>query len=179
MTPPQPGGHPRSPFIVHERDLAPVTGESPDGAFVVHRKQLGRESGGRALGCGLIEVPPGKKAWPHHYHWANEEAMYVLSGEGTVRLADGEWPIAAGDYVTFLRGPEGVHQVRNTGEVPLRFLMLSTMVDPDVCVYPDSEKIAAFGGSAPGGPPDERRLHLIVRTDAGVPYWAGEGEADT
>jgi hypothetical protein len=40
-------------------------------------------AGGEKLGCSLYEVPLGRRAWPCHYHRANEEAIHVLYGSGT------------------------------------------------------------------------------------------------
>ena len=54
------------------------------------RKQLGSSAGGEKLGCSLYEVPPGRRAWPYHYHLANEEAIYVLEGSGTLRIGGEE-----------------------------------------------------------------------------------------
>jgi uncharacterized cupin superfamily protein len=35
-------------------------------------------------------VPPGRRAWPYHYHLENEEAIYVLEGLGTLRIDEEE-----------------------------------------------------------------------------------------
>ena len=48
-------------------------------------QRLGKASGGAQLGCSVVELPPGKRSWPYHYHLGNEEAVYVLDGSGTVR----------------------------------------------------------------------------------------------
>jgi uncharacterized cupin superfamily protein len=48
--------------------------------FGYRRKQLSRAAGGEKLGCSLYEVPPGRRAWPYHYHLANEEAKQQHSG---------------------------------------------------------------------------------------------------
>lgn len=60
------------------------------GGMRIRRKQLGEAAGGEALGCSLYELPPGENAWPYHYHTANEEAIFVLSGTGTFHGADDE-----------------------------------------------------------------------------------------
>ena len=54
--------------------------------FGYRRKSLSAATGSEKLGCSLYEVPPGRRAWPYHYHLANEEAIYVLHGSGTFRL---------------------------------------------------------------------------------------------
>ncbi len=40
-------------------------------------------------------------------------------------------------------GPPG-HQLVNRSPAPLRFLALSTMIEPEVAVYPDSGKIGVL-----------------------------------
>jgi uncharacterized cupin superfamily protein len=137
-------------------------------------KQLGAAAGGKHLGCTLTEIAPGKKSWPYHYHTANEEAMYVLSGSGTLRLAGREGPISAGDYVAFPLGEQGAHRVLNDSEEPLRYLCFSTMSHPEIAVYPDSEKIGVFTGSAPGCRPNKGDLREFMQRDAAVDYWEGE-----
>jgi hypothetical protein len=56
----------------------------------------------------------------------------------------------------------------------LRYLCFSTMIEPDVMVYPDSGKIGLFAGSAPGGPKEKRTLSKFLRSDAEIGYYEGE-----
>ena len=71
--------------VVNEQDLE--WGEQSHGEKIGYRrKQLNSVAGGEKLGCSLYEVPPGRRAWPYHYHLANEEAIYVLEGSGTLRI---------------------------------------------------------------------------------------------
>src|SRR4028119_131015 len=67
--------------------------------FGYRRKSLGSAAGGEKLGCSLYEVPPGRRAWPYHYHLANEEAVYVLEGLGTLRIGGEQVRISKGTYV--------------------------------------------------------------------------------
>jgi uncharacterized cupin superfamily protein len=144
--------------------------EYAEGDADFRRKQLSGPAAGEALGCSLYELPPGSRSWPYHYHAANEEAVYVLSGSGTLRTDDGEHPLDAGDYVAFPVGDAGGHRVVNDGDEPLRYLMLSTMVEPDVTVYPDTGKFGVYVGSPPGGR-DERSLFGYYRIGDDVGYW--------
>jgi uncharacterized cupin superfamily protein len=139
----------------------------------VRRKELGAAAEGDRLGCSLYELPAGAKSWPYHYHTANEEAMYVLAGEGQVRLADATVAINAGDYLTFPADESGAHRVINDSDKPLRYLAFSTMEDPDMTVYPDSETFGVFVGSPPGGR-GERTLHGYYRIADDVDYWEGD-----
>lgn len=54
------------------------------------RKQLGALAGSEKLGCSLYQLPPGCHSFPDHFHYANEEAIYVLEGQGRLRLAGEE-----------------------------------------------------------------------------------------
>jgi uncharacterized cupin superfamily protein len=76
-----------------------------------------------------------------------------VDGSPTLRTPDGERVLRAWDVAVFTRGESGAHQVRNDGAEPVRILVLSTVSDPDVRVYPDSGKVAVTAGrSRPGGP---------------------------
>ncbi|QZP36640.1 cupin domain-containing protein [Halobaculum magnesiiphilum] len=137
------------------------------------RKRLAAGGGGDDLGCSLYELPAGKRAWPFHYHAGNAEALYVLSGEGTLRHADGTTPLRSGDYVALPSGEDGAHRVINDSDGALRYLMVSTMRDPEVLVYPDSDKVGAMAGAAPGGE-GERDVDAYFRRGDAVDYWDGE-----
>jgi uncharacterized cupin superfamily protein len=125
------------------------SGETDDGG---RWKRLGRAAGGDRLGCTLESLPPGHDPLPYHYHTANEEALYVLDGRGTLRTPAGEFAIARGDYVSFPAGESGAHVVENASDERLRYLVFSTMNEPDVVVYPDDETLRVFVGAPPGSP---------------------------
>ncbi|HZO81276.1 MAG TPA: cupin domain-containing protein [Candidatus Binataceae bacterium] len=159
--------------VVNEASL-PWTEAGHGARFHCLRKQLSAPAGGRKLGCSLYELAPGKSAWPAHYHTANEEAIYILEGAGTLRLGGREIPLARGDYVALLPAADAAHRLANTSDKPLRYLCFSTMIEPEVTVYPDSNKIGISVGAAPGGPREKRTLAKSLRADAEVDYWDGE-----
>jgi uncharacterized cupin superfamily protein len=66
---------------------------------------------------------------------------------------------------------EGAHQLVNSSEAMLRYLCFSTMVEPDVTVYPDSGEIGIFGAAAPRDQKEERNLSKFIRGDAEVGYY--------
>ena len=117
------------------------------GGFASQMVGLGREAGLQKLGCTLYTVEPGKTSFPHHWHAANEEAIYILSGRGTLRLGEETHAVGPGDFLGFPTGPAHAHQLIAAGEEPLRYLCLSTKIDTEICGYPDSGKVAALAGS--------------------------------
>ncbi|MDZ7702418.1 MAG: cupin domain-containing protein [Halobacteriales archaeon] len=137
------------------------------------RKQLADAAGGEDLGCSLYELPAGQRSWPYHYHTANAEAIYVLAGAGRIRLDGERRMLEAGDYVALPADERGAHRVINDGDAPLRYLVVSTMAEPDVTVYPDSGKFGVYVGSPPGDRSD-RSLAGYYRIDDDVDYWDGE-----
>ena len=163
----------RHPQIVNA-DHVPASELAHGRRFYLRRKQLGSAAGAQKLGCTLVELPPGKRSWPLHYHAANEEAIYVLEGHGRVRIGDSETPVRAGDYVALLAGPAGAHQTFNDSDAVLRYLCFSTMIEPEVNFYPDSRKVGFFAGSPPGGDRTKRFLEGFVSAGACVDYWDGE-----
>ena len=164
----------RTDLVVNQEDLEWATETSTDGEVVFHRKKLAAQTAGRALGCGIYRVPPQSRSWPRHYHTANEEAIYVLSGTGSLLVGDAELPLRAGDYVALPTGADHAHKVVNETDTELVFLCMSQMVEPDVVVYPDSGKVGIFIGAAPGGPPEDATLKTFLKLDATVDYWDGE-----
>ena len=127
---------------------------------------VGHHIGGELLGASLAEVEPGNKLWPYHTHYANEEWVLVVRGEPTLRTPEGEQVLREGDVVCFPRGDDGAHQIINRTDSPVRVLMLSSMIAPDIVRYLDTEKVAAR--SATGEP------IMLARRGPTLDYWEGE-----
>lgn len=135
---------------------------------------LGPLLGLRHLGVGYDVIPPGKAICPFHNHHANDEFYVVLEGEGTYRFGEQRHPVSAGDVMGApAGGRETAHHLINTGSVPMRVLVISSMREPDVCEYPDSDKFLVMAGKAPGGDGVATFRHVGRRADA-VDYWEGE-----
>jgi uncharacterized cupin superfamily protein len=127
---------------------------------------VGSRIGAELLGGSMYELEPGDRLWPYHTHHANEEWLLVVRGRPTLRTPDGENDLQEGDVVAFPRGDEGLHQVRNRTDAPIRVLMLSTMITPDLVHYADSGK---FGARDVKG----KRVFLS-RPGPNLDYWEGE-----
>ena len=128
------------------------------------------------LGFLLTLVEPGKSAFPFHAHSANDEAFYILEGEGTYRFGEERYPIKAGDLLAApAGGPDKAHQIINTGEVALKYLGVSTKAEPEVVEYPDSGKFLVFARTE-GGSPQTAQFRHIGRTTDSYDYWDGEAE---
>lgn len=164
------------PQHVHLDDL-PWSSEERRGREFIKRKAVSAATAGRALGCSVYELPAGGRGWPHHYHHGNEEALFVLEGQGQVRLGTGDAErtveLRPGTWVVLPVGPAGAHSLTAGDGAPLRYLCLSTMNAPDITAYPDSGKFGLFAGSAPGGAREQRSLTAFV-ADKPEDYWERE-----
>jgi uncharacterized cupin superfamily protein len=92
--------------------------------------------------------------------------VIVLGGEPTLRTPEGEQALKAGDVVCFLRGKDGAHQIINRTDSPIRVLMLSSMVGPDIIEYLDTGKV--YASSVADEP------IMLARPGPKVEYWEGE-----
>ena len=128
--------------------------------------RFGPSIGARRLGGSVYDIPPGQSICPYHYEWGDEEWLIVLEGIATVRHPEGEEDLARGDVACFPPGPDGAHKVTNTTEEPLRVLMVSTLDEVGVAVYPDSDKVGVYPAGATEG--------RLFRQGTAVDYWDGE-----
>ncbi len=146
--------------------------EETEPGFAARRLRLGRRLDAELLGASVYELPTGQRSFPAHFHHANEELLLVLSGRLTARVEGGEQQLRAGDALLFRRGPAGLHQFVNRSDEPVRFLVVSTMIAPEVAEYPDSGKIGVFAEAPGSGRTD--RLKRFLRADSTVEYLEGE-----
>lgn len=147
--------------------------EQSEPGFTWKRMRLADRLGGEKLGASVYELPPGERSFPYHVHHANEELLIVLDGEATLRREGGEEVLGAGDAALFPAGPDGAHQVVNRSERPVRFLVVSTMIHPEVLDYPDSGKAGLMTG-APPGKGDQGARKVFLRRDAEMGYLEDE-----
>jgi uncharacterized cupin superfamily protein len=113
---------------VEERDF-----ESPKGVYAMHDINLSHALGRDADSTDLNErhpfdveicrIPAGKKMCPYHSHSAQWEFYHVISGQGSVRDAEGHTPVTAGD--AFLFKPGEAHQIINDSDADLVFYIVA------------------------------------------------------
>jgi uncharacterized cupin superfamily protein len=127
---------------------------------------VGGRIGAELLGGSMYELEPGDRLWPYHTHHANEEWLLVVRGQPTLRSSDGRQDLREGDVVCFPRGKQGAHQASNRTASPIRVLMLSTLIAPDIVEYLDGGKIGARSVAG-------ERI-LLSRPGLLLDYWDGE-----
>jgi uncharacterized cupin superfamily protein len=140
------------------------------GKFATDGVRIGPLIGAKDLGYSYDVVPPGKCGCPFHSHHAEEEMFFIVRGRGTLRYGNETRKVRAGDFICCpTGGPDTAHQLVNDSDEDLAYISVSTMMPAEICEYPDSKKIGAFGAADP-----KARLRHMTHADAGVDYWKDE-----
>jgi uncharacterized cupin superfamily protein len=161
----------RHPNVAHRDEVEPTIVQRGEHRF--ERRAFGPMTGSRQLGGSLMELAPGAVSYPFHFHCANEEAIFVVSGRGIARIGESRVPVAPGDWIALPIGPEHAHQMINDSDAPLVYLVIGTDHKCEVIGYPDSKKVAAIGGESWERP----WLREIKRTGETLDYWDDEPKA--
>ncbi|MDQ0474999.1 cupin domain-containing protein [Labrys wisconsinensis] len=163
---PEPAAAPHPPIA---SDAVPWEETDAGPRFGGHAKHLTYAAVGADYRVGvLIESPaPGRRLAPRHYHMLEEEHALILEGEATLLLGEERHVMRPGDYACFPAGLPVGHSLMNSGSGPCRYLMIGQRNPADVCVYPDSNKMAVAGLQRRDGVFDM----AVVRG-----YWDGEAE---
>jgi len=136
--------------------------------FAADFARVGPMLGAKDIGYSYDVVPPGKASCPFHSHRAEEEMFFIVKGAGTLRYGVETRKIRAGDFICCPTGDASTaHQIVNDSGAELAYISVSTMMRAEVCEYPDSKKIGAFGAGEP-------RLRHMTEASASVDYWKGE-----
>jgi quercetin dioxygenase-like cupin family protein len=102
-------------------EAIPAKAVEMEGATGCTVRQLVNEADGApTFAMRQFEVAPGGHT-PRHSH-DYEHEVFVLAGSGVVFEGDNQHKLSAGDVV-FVK-PNEVHQFRNTGAAPMKFLCL-------------------------------------------------------
>jgi uncharacterized cupin superfamily protein len=115
--------------------------ERDEPPYAWRRARLGRAAGSERLGASLFRVPPRSTTFPLHAHLHNEELLVVVAGTPTLRTLDGERTLTAGDLVAFPAGRAGAHELRNDSADDVSVLIVSTMLAPEVNLFPDTGEL--------------------------------------
>ena len=124
----------------------PVSHKCEQEGYEYFRRKFIPFGGAKNTLVSVYEIPPGKAAYPYHYHHKNEETFYILSGEGLLRTPEGERKIAAGELLFFPTGPEGAHKLTNCSQTEMQvYIDFDVVHDVDIAIYPDSDKLGVWG----------------------------------
>ncbi len=126
------------------------------------RWKLGDAVGLTQFGVSLLRLAPGVWSSQRHWHTAEDEFVWVVSGEVVLVTDQGEEVLRAGDCAGFKAGDPNGHQIQNRSDAEAVLLEIGTRSQGvDQTDYPDLDMIV--------GPDD------VYRHRDGTPYDHDEG----
>lgn len=112
--------------------LAPTSGQK--GLRTLHLSEAG---GLTQFGAHLDTLDPGAWSGSRHWHSAEDEFLYLLSGTATLRDDSGLTDLFPGDACCWPHGQPNGHHLTNRSDVPARWLIVGSRCKGDICTYPD------------------------------------------
>lgn len=102
------------------------------------RWQLGDAAGLSDFGVNLLRLEPGTWSSQRHWHTAEDEFVWVLSGEVVLVTDAGEEVLRAGDCAGFKAGVADGHHLQNRSSQPALLLEVGSRREAaDAADYPD------------------------------------------
>ena len=101
------------------------------------RRRLGNAAGLEQFGVNLTTLKPGAASAQRHWHAAEDEFVYVLSGEVVLCENGGEMLLRAGDAAGFKAGVANGHRLLNRSAADAVYLEIGTRAVHERVDYPD------------------------------------------
>lgn len=113
------------------------------------RMRLGMAAGLTQFGVNVLVLQPGAWSGQRHWHAAEDEFVYVLSGEVVLITDAGEEVLRAGDCAGFKAGEPDGHHLVNRSASEARVLEVGTRAPEgeDAVDYPDIDMVIPKGAS--------------------------------
>ena len=101
------------------------------------RRALGDHFGLADFGVNLMELAPGAWSSQRHWHTAEDEFVYVLTGTPTLVTDAGEALLQPGMCAGFKAGVADGHHLVNNSDEPVRYLEVGSRKPDDDAYYAD------------------------------------------
>lgn len=105
------------------------------------KRRLGDALGLTDFGVNLVELPPGSGSALRHWHSAEDEFIYVLSGTLTLVTDAGEQELPAGTCAGFAKNSGDGHCLLNKSDAPATYLEIGSRNPADRVVYSDVDMV--------------------------------------
>lgn len=127
-----------------ENPVHPVIGPGP-GAY---SSRLISDPGGLSQFGAFVEtLPPGSASGHRHWHEAEDEMVYILSGD-VVLVEDTETVLRAGGVASWPAGSPVGHRLDNRSDTDASYLVIGTRNQTDIIHYSDHDLITHKNGIA-------------------------------
>lgn len=102
------------------------------------KRALGDHFGLKNFGVNLTTIPPGKMSAVLHTHSKQDEFVYIVEGEPTLRTESGAQRLEPGMVAGFPAGGEAHHLVNET-DAPVVYLEIGDRTPGDEGTYPEDD----------------------------------------
>ncbi len=102
-------------------------------------RQLAAHFGLSQFGVNLITLDPGAQSGLRHWHSLEDEFLFVLEGEITLRLNNGVFKLTRGMCMGFKAGDTNAHVVDNRSGAVAIYLIIGSKIAGDNSFYPDDD----------------------------------------
>lgn len=137
----------RAAHAIWHRDENPVHRVLGPGPGPYSYRLISDLGGLSQFGAFIEELPPGSSSGHRHWHEAEDEMVYMLSGE-VMLVEDTETPLRAGDAACWPAGIPVGHRLDNRSAAPASYLVIGTRHQRDVIHYTDHDLITHKDGPA-------------------------------
>lgn len=110
------------------------------------RRKLGDAAGLTQFGVNLLRLKPGVWSSQRHWHFKQDEFVYVMEGEVVLVTNAGEEILKAGDCAGFKAGDEDGHHLQNRSSGDVLLLEVGTRVADDGATYPGIDLLHPVNG---------------------------------
>ncbi|MDX8353750.1 cupin domain-containing protein [Cognatiyoonia sp. IB215182] len=124
-------------WLEHAGNPHPITGQN-DGPYA--KIALGDVIGLSQFGVHLERLPPGSRSSHRHWHEAEDEFIYVISGE-LILIENAETRLVAGDAAGWAGGQPIAHCLENRSGQDAVFLVVGTRLAEDIIHYPEHDLV--------------------------------------
>jgi uncharacterized cupin superfamily protein len=112
------------------------------------KRELGNALGLSHYGVNLVELEPGAWSAQRHWHTAEDEFVYVVTGELTLVTDAGRQRLSAGMVAGFAAGVPDGHHLVNEGAQTAVYLEIGDRSGDDEVHYPDIDLVLTPGAQA-------------------------------
>ncbi len=122
--------------------------EQLDGVHKIHflndnaqrqNKSLGDLTGLLNIGFHIVEIAPERESTEQHFHYHEEECVYILEGEAEAWIGDEKFVVTSGDFIGYRAG--GLpHKLINHSDSILKCIVVGQRLEHDVADYTQLKK---------------------------------------
>lgn len=129
--------------VIDIKAITPKTGSTypaPFDAPCVNRSnlKLGDAGGLTQFGANMVTLLPGAWSSQRHYHTAEDELVYIISGHPTLVDDNGRQVLNPGDCTAHPAGDANAHHMINETQTDVVYLVIGSRTpEIDSGVYPD------------------------------------------